>query len=234
MAKRTAADTRRELINAGLQMLFERGAAVGVQHIRLQDVLRKVGLTTGAAYRIWADQTDYQRDLAVAAVRLRISAPSAEATALVDQLIAAGVTADELIRVVAAGQMELLERFRARPPAPEAEVFVTVLTLRMTAAAWPELAAASAQRHRESVAEFAELYQRVLDDMGYRMRTPYTVRDFAEAMTALTEGFAVRAAEGLDLPFVDIADTDEGPSGTWSLYGLAMRALVTEFTVPIG
>lgn len=233
MARRTAADTRRELINAGLQMLFERGAAVGVQHIRLQDVLRRVGLTTGAAYRIWADQTDYQRDLAVAAVGLRISAPTAAATAVVEQLIAAGVTPDELIRIVAADQMELLEQFRTHPVAPEAEVFITVLALRMTAAAWPELAAASAQRHVESVNEFAELYQRVLDEMGYRMRTPYTVHDFAEAMTALTEGFAVRAAEGLDLPLLTIADGDEGPPGTWSLYGLTIRALVTEFTVRI-
>lgn len=234
MAKRTAADTRRELINAGLQMLFERGAAVGVQHIRLQDVLRRVGLTTGAAYRIWADQTEYQRDLAVAAVRLRISAPTSEATAVVEQLIADDVTPDELIRIVAAGQMELLERFRTHPVAPEAEVFVTVLTLRMTGAAWPELAAASAERHSESVSEFAELYQRVLDEMGYRMRTPYTVHDFAEAMTALTEGFAVRAAEGLDLPVLTIAHGSEGPPGTWSLYGLAIRALVTEFTVRVG
>lgn len=232
VAKRTAADTRRELINAGLQMLFERGAAVGVQHIRLQDVLRRVGLTTGAAYRIWADQTDYQRDLAVAAVKLRISAPSAEATAVVEQLIAAGVTPDELIRLVAIGQMELLERYRTHPVTPEAEVFVTVLALRMNAATWPELAAASKWRHDESVAEFAVLYQRVMDDMGYRMRAPYTVELFAEAMTAVTEGFAVRAAEGLDLLSVSIPDGAEGPAGEWTLYGLMVRALVAEFTIP--
>jgi hypothetical protein len=33
-------------------------------------------LTTGAAYRLWADQSDYQRDLAVAMVRLRLSEPT--------------------------------------------------------------------------------------------------------------------------------------------------------------
>ena len=32
------------------------------------EVLRRVGLTTGAAYRLWGDQEDYQRDLAVAEV----------------------------------------------------------------------------------------------------------------------------------------------------------------------
>lgn len=38
-----------------------------MQHIRLQEVLRRAGLTTGAAYRLWAKQNDY-RDLAVAMV----------------------------------------------------------------------------------------------------------------------------------------------------------------------
>jgi hypothetical protein len=58
-----------------MQMLLERGVSAGVQHIRLQDV-RHAGLTTGAAYRLWADQSDYQRDLAVAMVRLRLSEPT--------------------------------------------------------------------------------------------------------------------------------------------------------------
>ena len=73
-------------------MLLERGVSAGVQHIRLQDVLRHAGLTTGAAYRLWADQNDYQRDLAVAMVRLRLSSPADYARTAVDDLIASGAS----------------------------------------------------------------------------------------------------------------------------------------------
>ena len=80
MVRRTAEDTRRLILEAGLQMLLERGATAGVQHIRLQEVLRSVGLTTGAAYRIWTDQTDFHRDLAVEMVGLRFAPPVTSAS----------------------------------------------------------------------------------------------------------------------------------------------------------
>ncbi|MBN8901663.1 MAG: hypothetical protein J0H57_11570 [Rhodospirillales bacterium] len=84
-----------------MQMLLERGVSAGVQHIRLQDVLRHAGLTTGAAYRLWADQSDYQRDLAVSMVRLRLSEPTDYARSAVAGLIAADAPGDDVIRAAA-------------------------------------------------------------------------------------------------------------------------------------
>ncbi|HYJ50097.1 MAG TPA: hypothetical protein VEX12_09285 [Microbacterium sp.] len=45
MARRTADETRRLILEAAIQMLLERGATAGVQHIRLQEVLRAVSST---------------------------------------------------------------------------------------------------------------------------------------------------------------------------------------------
>ena len=71
MTRNRAEDTRRLLISVGLRLLHERGPSAAVGHIRLSSVLRRAGLTTGAAYRIWDDQIAYQRDLALEAMRFR-------------------------------------------------------------------------------------------------------------------------------------------------------------------
>jgi AcrR family transcriptional regulator len=168
MPRRTADETRTLILEAAIQLLLERGVTAGVQHVRLQEVLRTVGLTTGAAYRIWNDQDDFHRDLAVAMVGVRFAPP------------------------------------------------VT-----------------SAVRHRESIDAFAEFYGALLQHYRRRMREPLTIVDFTEAMAALGEGFAIRAAEGLNHPMYDIPDGAEVPSGEWTLFGISILGMIEGFTVPI-
>lgn len=231
MPRRTADETRRLILSAGLQLLLERGASAGVQHIRLQEVLRTVGLTTGAAYRIWADQDDFHRDLAVELVRLRFAPPAASAAAAVREVAAAGGSLDDVIRAAALDHVVYASRFHLEPQSRDSHAFITALALRTAAGAWKELREASAERHEESIDDFCRFYSALMDEFGYRMRTPFTVRDFAESMAALGEGFAVRAAEGLDHPMLDIAEEDEAPTGQWSLFGIAARGLVDAFLV---
>lgn len=234
MSRRTSEETRRLLIDAGLQLLLERGVSAGVQHIRLQEVLRRVGLTTGAAYRIWAEQDEYHRDLAVEMVRLRLAPPTASAQAAVSGLIGTDGTdgtIDDVIRAAAADHVAYVETFHLDPGSRASHAFLTALSLRTAAGAWPELRVASAARHAESVDEFVRFYSALMRRYGLRMRTPYSVEDFAEAMAALGEGFAIRAAEGLSHPMMTIAEADEGPTGEWSLFAIAIRGLMDAFMV---
>lgn len=55
MSRRSAGDTRKLLIDVGIEILHERGANAGVGHIKLSEVVSRAGLTTGAAYRLWDD-----------------------------------------------------------------------------------------------------------------------------------------------------------------------------------
>ncbi|MFT4220939.1 MAG: hypothetical protein QM611_10520 [Microbacterium sp.] len=231
MARRTAEETRRLILDAGLQLLLERGASAGVQHIRLQEVLRGVGLTTGAAYRIWADQTDFHRDLAIEMMRLRFDSPASSAIAAVAGALDGDGTIDDAIRAAALDHVIYAAQFHLRPESRDSHAFITALALRTAAGAWPELREASAERHEESIADFCRFYTAMMDRFGYRMRRPFTVRDFAEAMAALGEGFAVRAAEGLDHPMLEIAEDDESAPGQWTLFGIAARGLVDTFMV---
>ncbi len=232
MGRRSGDETRALLLRVGVQMLMERGVSAGVQHIRLQDVLRRAGLTTGAAYRLWADQNDYQRDLAVAMVRLRLSGPSDYARAAVEALIAEGASGDDVIRAAADAHVRGTAVDADNPTdALEAQQFLISLALRTTAQTWPELTDASRARHRESTASFAEFYAYLMQAYGMRMKSPLTVADFTEAMAAMGEGFAIRALEGIEHPRYEASETDDIPAGSWSLFALGVRALVNEFMV---
>ncbi|MFE1646841.1 hypothetical protein ACFM35_14765 [Microbacterium sp. P01] len=233
MTRRSTEETRRLILDAGLQLLLERGASAGVQHIRLQEVLRNVGLTTGAAYRIWADQTEYHRDLSVEMVGLRFAPPTASAETAVRDALDSDRPMNDVIRAAAEDHVAYASQFHRAPESRASHAFITALSLRTAAGAWPELREASAARHAESVEDFIAFYSSMMRRYGMRMRTPYTIQDFAEAMAALGEGFAVRAAEGLDHPLIDIAATDEGPEGHWTLFGIAARGLVDAFMVEL-
>lgn len=234
MGRRSGDETRALLLRVGMQMLLERGVSAGVQHIRLQDVLRQAGLTTGAAYRLWADQNDYQRDLAVAMVRLRLSSPAEYARTAVEELIAAGADGDDVIRAAAEAHLRSTSVDADDPAsALDAHQFLISLALRTTAQTWPELRDASLQRHRESIDAFAEFYAYLMQAYGLRMKSPLTVSDFTEAMAAMGEGFAVRALEGIEHPRYETTDGDEIPPGAWTLFALGVRALVNEFMTSV-
>lgn len=236
MGRRSGDETRALLLRVGMQMLLERGVSAGVQHIRLQDVLRRAGLTTGAAYRLWSDQEDYQRDLAVAMVQLRLSGPADYVRAAVDDLIAAGAPGNDVIRAAADAHVRTtFADADADDPATalDAQQFLVSLALRTTARTWPELRDAANERHRESIAAFAEFYAYLMEAYGLRMKTPLTITDFTEAMAAMGEGFAIRALEGLEHPRCTSTDGDEVPAGEWTLFALGVRALVSEFMTPV-
>lgn len=213
-------------------MLFERGAAAGVQHIRLQEVLRRAGLTTGAAYRLWADQTEYQTDLAIAMIDLRFTNPIANAAEAVAPLIAERAPIDDVIRAASETHAIDAERKHEGRGGRDSQAFLLALALRAAAGTSPGLREASRERHEESVASFDSFYTRLMDVYGYRMKTPYTIRDFTEAMAALGEGFAIHALQGIEHRRLDIGPDEEGPAGRWSLFGLAVRGLVNEFMTP--
>jgi len=231
MPRRTADETRTLILEAAIQMLLERGVTAGVQHVRLQEVLRTVGLTTGAAYRIWADQDDFHRDLSIAMVGMRFAPPVTSAVIAIQDVLAADGPIEEVVRAAALDQVRYSSKFHLEPESRDSHAFITALALRTAAGAWPELRAASAVRHRESIDAFAQFYEQLLEHYGRRMREPLTIVDFTEAMAALGEGFAIRSAQGLDHPMYDIAEGAEVPGGSWTLFGLSILGMIEAFTV---
>lgn len=212
-------------------MLHERGVIAGVSHIRLQDVLKRAGLTTGAAYRLWTDQEEFHRELAVAATRWRDDVPINQTISAIRPVVDAHASLADVIRVATAAQIDGMAD-RVESSGRRSTTFLTTLALRATAGHSQELRAASNARHRESVDSFLELYAGLMQAYGRRMREPFTVRHFATAMAALGEGFALQAIEGEPHPTVVLADPDTGATNEWTLFGAAVEGLVAAFTEP--
>ncbi len=182
----------------------------GVQHIRLQEVLRTVGLTTGAAYRIWADQDDFHRDLAVELVRLRLAARGErhryrQGDHPRRRGHGASVTA-------AARPCELHLPLPARGESRDSHA----LHQRPSPCARPQERGASCGRRAPNVTRSRSRTTATSTRCSWSSsaatpaHTVAAVRDFAEAMAALGEGFAVRAAKGLDHPILRISDEARG------------------------
>lgn len=217
-ARRSGEETKQLLIDIGVSMLLQGGISVAVGHIRLQNVLRRAGLTSGAAYRLWPDQEAFQQDLAVAATRHRNEDPVFNTMSRIGPMLAAGVPLITVVREGAAAHIESLERCDASP-------FLIALTLRATATASDDLRRVSQERHIESVQQFTDLYQHLMLRYRRRLRPGRCLHEFAEAMAALGEGFALQAIQGLPHPRV------AGPDGAeWTLFGVSTWCLIQGFS----
>lgn len=225
MTRRSAEDTRRLLIAIGLQLLHERGPSAAVGHIRLSSVLRRAGLTTGAAYRIWEDQTAYQRELALEAVRYRdrISNERTVAAAIPAMLDPDGTWYD----AIRCGSEPNLRSY------PEDVAFLTTLAIRASSYSDPQLVAAGRQRHAEALASYGEVYDAVLRWSGRRMRAGFTLHDLASALAAVSEGFGLQNAAGVPHERLRLDPTGSGPGERdWSLLAVAAVAICERLTEP--
>lgn len=225
MTRRTAEDTRRRLIAIGLQLLHERGPAAVVGHIRLSSVLRRAGLTTGAAYRIWEDQTAYQRDLALEAIRYREKVSNEETVArVVPAMLDPDQPWQEAIR---RGSEVNLRSY------PEDVAFLTTLAIRASSYSDPVLLAAGLRRHDEALASYSEVYSAVLAWSGRRLRAGFTLHDLATALAAIAEGFGIQNAAGVPHERLSLDGTASGPGELdWSLLAVCAVAVSERMTEP--
>lgn len=227
MQRRTSEQTKALLIETGMELLLERGPSGAVSHVRLQQVLKRAGLTTGAAYRLWSDQDAYQHDLAVYAARWRDDEPTARIVARIGPLLERGAPFREVVRQATAVHVEGFERVSDGPGQP---VFLTALALRATSLHSEELRQASRERHEESVAAFSALYRQLSDHYHLPLRPGRTIEEFSEAMAAIGEGYALQAIQGVIHRPIAVHDgSGSGDEVEWTLYGLTVWALIESF-----
>ena len=222
--RRSLAETRELLLETGLRALHERGLFVAVTHIRLSDVARRADLTTGAAYRVWENQEEFHRDLAVAAVRHRNQESVDRTTERIAAAVASGAPLAEVLRVGAEAHL-----YMHRPDDP----FLITLSLRTLSGSVDEVGVASRERHAESMVAFEGLYSLMLDRYRRRMRPPLGIDALSHALAALTEGFAIQAMSGLEHPVYCQDDTGDGVGAEWTLLGIAIEGIVERLTEPV-
>jgi AcrR family transcriptional regulator len=223
-------DPRQALVEAGVDLLVESGPAPGVDHVRMADAAHRAGYTSGAAYRYWPNQHEFQRDVIIAALRLRAGSAVADTVAMIRRLVEDGAPFSEIIRV---GSAANLHRW------PDDAVYFATLALRSATYADEDLRDVSKERLVAGLDEYVDLYEAMLRLSDRRMRPPFTTRHLALLFGALGEGFTLQASLGLDHPCFPGGAVDGGSADAeaverdWTLLAIAVRALVEELTEPL-
>ncbi len=246
--RRTKEELRRLLITAGTQLLIEEGLGTGAEALTFKRVYERLARSTGVRVtnssvigRIWDSQADFQVD--VLSTFARESGSSA-----VDETLAAGAKVlahsdrsslerrrqamVEALRLAAAAHIQAVSKAETWP----SWVGVWALT---TAGTGPDSALGSVRDalvagYEHVTARYEEQYAGLLDYCGFRVRPPLTVHELTVAAGALAEGLVLqeRVAVG-GLGTVDRPTGREGTPQQWTLFGIALVALVGNSSSPI-
>ncbi len=189
-----------------------------LEHVKIATVVRRLGLTSGAAYRIWTRQEDFHRDLALRVTRTT-EGPAADAvSAATLAAMESGAPFEEVARLGALAQYN--------DTTSGNNLFYVGLALTAAGRNDDELREVNAHRYLESLADFALLYEAVLRHYGRRPRSPWTYPMVARVLAALSEGSALQA----DLP--SVPDSEGLSHDPGELFAEAVVALAVNLTEP--
>ncbi|MFP3906990.1 MAG: TetR/AcrR family transcriptional regulator [Acidimicrobiales bacterium] len=226
--------TRQILLEAAFEMMLEQGLDVG-WGVRVADVTKRVGLTTGAAYQIWSGsrtkdgmggQDRFHHDLALYAMERLISDPALAHNEAASALATDGGSLERMIRTATAGDFELLS-----DPAE----FALYLGLLAATSSMPEIAEVGRASYQRITDDHVELYTKLFDHFGVEMVPPHTVRDLVVSAIALGEGLCLRALVDPDAVPDDHdspAEVPDDATGPWHLFSIGVLALIRGMTRP--
>ncbi|MBL8777410.1 MAG: TetR/AcrR family transcriptional regulator [Acidimicrobiales bacterium] len=210
--------SRQRLLDVGRAMVLNAPSSDLLDHIRLSEVARRAGVSTGALYHYWDSQDDYRAELLGQILSPAPYSLQDSIETQVREAAAGGISLHELIKAVCAANTEQ---------------FFGNADFRLQVALW--LNADSDVAHRlaaqyEAVAqEWVEFYRTVFEVYGLRLRTPFTFPALAAVLTALLEGLMLRVAVD---PLAGPLGTSEDEAG-WDLFSCTVLALLPGVTEEI-
>jgi hypothetical protein len=225
LMRRNLEETRNAFLMEGRRMLLEQGMPVSISNIRLADIAKNIGRTTGASYNIWESQEDFHRDLAI-----EISGESSwsEIGYLehdVKDLVMSGGSLEDVFHLASSRYLQDVTSRRE---------YLTFVHYWSVALDEPRVMESIRIGYDLSHESYRTVYQALLDVFELEPICPFTVDDLTVALTATTEGFLLRYSvdptrvrEGLRHPEVISQSID------WSLYGLTMSRLFRSMTRPV-
>ncbi len=218
--RRTPEEGRQALLEAGRALAHEQPAAPPLDHIRLTDVARSAGVSSGALYHYWDTQDDYHDDLLDHLFEpgrfdpaANVAEVAAVADALTDEVGAPHPSLDEQIRIGASLELEGL---------------LANADLRVLLALWAggdaEVRDRIAGHFRSTGRRWADFYERAFRSAGLEVRPPFTYEMLAVVLAALADGLAVRASVEPEAVPVDL--DDQG----WGILAATLVALLPVFS----
>ena len=236
-------DLRTQFIEAGRTIVREEGLRSLAKSLTFKRASERIESETGVRLtngsvigRVWESMADFQTDVLVTfAADYSSSDIDDTLRAMAPVLASLDTSSDEsrraslreMCRVASATHIDALRHSR--------DLFIWI-------GIWSMAAVGNTSEHQlrleravlwsyEAVTEHMEkIYASMVDLVGFRLRPDLTMRQFANAAAALTEGCVMR--ERFDAPHMNDIKRATGPSGEtqeWTLIGLAVNALAQEF-----
>jgi AcrR family transcriptional regulator len=226
--------TKQALLEAGALVLQKTPADELLSQVRVKDVAKEAGVSPAAIYHYWPSQQEFRQALVEYMLEPSRFRSHGELTHTVEEIEAETARRGRAtIRGSArVGARANIERVR------ETE------SIRLQMGLWAkhdeeEVAALLRRMYHSLEADFIPLFEALVALEGRRYRAPFTVRDFAVAITALTEGFTLRwnvdpeevptDLDGVPRLFEQDDDPDEPP---WDLYSACVYLLAACMTEP--
>jgi AcrR family transcriptional regulator len=207
---------RRALLEAGRDHVYEHPFGEPLDHVRVTDIVERLGLSIGAVYHYWESQDDYRDDL----LDLLLSPeeyPAVRRTAeAVAQAAADGRPLEHLVSLAAGFSFDALSDL----PGPER------LALALVAYADDEIDQRLGAQSRELSARWAELFVAWFPAYGLEPRPPFTYDHLAVVLMGLVQGMNVRRV-------VDPEAVDVELAPQWPLVAAAALAFLLGATRPV-
>lgn len=235
MTRRDKEATRRLLLETGYEMILEQGLDAG-WGVRITDVTKRVGLTTGAAYQIWhgsrtneglGGQDRYHHDLAVYAFNRAIADASNYSADRAWDQVDEGASLDLILQRL--GQ-DVADARQAHAR------FAVFLALVASAGSDPELGSIARGAYQGATDHLVGVYRKVFEHCGLEVVEPYTMEQLITSVLALIDGLRMRALVDPEIttsPVGPPPDAADDADGTWYLVSSGVQALIGAMTRPV-
>ncbi len=238
-------EVRSMLLEEGQLLLRDEGFGSGPGNLTFKRVFERLERRTGVRLtnasvirRVWMNQADYQADVLVA-IAQDSQMPQAEGAVLAMQSLLAGFDLStteararavrSLCRIVGGANTVGLSTSEAR------SLWINLLAMATEPSEeGPRRRILPAFRdgYRDVYDFWSATYEAMLGQLGLRCRAPWTLREFTMAVTALSEGCAMR--NRID-EHIEVFVRPTGPDGEdeeWTLFSIGMLGLVEHFFEP--
>jgi AcrR family transcriptional regulator len=206
---------RRALLEAGRDHVYEHPLGEPLDHVRVTDIVERIGLSIGAVYHYWESQDDYRDDL----IDLLLSPdqfPNVEQAAeLVGAALDDEPSFEELARAVAGIS------FQGLAVTPERER----LTLALIAYGDRDIDAQLGAQADAVGRRWAELFATHFPAYGLEPRPPFSYASIAATLMALVEGMHLRRTVSPDAVTAELAPG-------WDLFASSALAFILGATRP--
>lgn len=179
--RRSKEETRRRLLEAGVELLLANGLPEAI-NIKMADACDRLDVTSGAAYQIWRSQGDYQTDLTHYIIdTLDWSLPGIGPE--LERAATTGKAVDDAVYSAAKAQFAALASCRTFP---------LILHLWSVGELSPEQVESIRGTHRRAVDNLVRHLESALDGFGLEPRPDYPLDALALVITTLGEGLVLR------------------------------------------